>query len=134
MDIQQARQLAQDETTAPDKLTELARHNDLLTRQYVAGNPNTPTETLLNICFEFPNEVTNNPVIPLLLLEDPYLLTCKIPFNFNEIKHLTDLEIKRLGWTKDTGRQYLFKNYGKRSRLQLTGEEILDFLSKLRQM
>ena len=136
MDIQQARQLAQDETTAPEILAELARHEDSLTRQYVAANPNTPTEILLSICKEFPNEVINNSVIPLLLLENPYLLTCEINkiYTFNTFKRLTDLEIKRLGWKADVGRQYLLKNYGKRSRLQMTGEEILDFLVKLRQI
>ena len=84
MDIEQARQLAQDETTAPDKLMELARHNDYSTRQYVASNPNTPADILLSICWEFPNEVMNNPVVPLLLLEDPYIFTCKASWYLNE--------------------------------------------------
>ena len=51
--------------------------------------------------------------------------------NFNEIKHQTDLEIKRLGWTKDDGREFLKSRYGKRSRLQLTDEQLLEFLQYL---
>ena len=73
MNIKQARQLAQ-ETTAPDKLRELATHDDYLTRQYVAANPNTPTETLLNIGAEFPRELLDNPIFDLLLLENLNLI------------------------------------------------------------
>ena len=51
--------------------------------------------------------------------------------NFNEIKHQTDLEIKRLGWTKDDGREFLKSRYGKRSRLQLTDRQLLEFLQYL---
>lgn len=134
MDIEPTRKLARDETTSPEILADLAKSEDDRTRQYVAKNPNTPVEILLNICFEFPNEVINNPVIPLLVLENPYLLTCEIPVHFGEIKKLTDLEIKRLGWTKEQGREYLEKNYGKRSRLHLTDKQLLNFLADLREM
>ncbi len=51
--------------------------------------------------------------------------------NFNEIKHQTDLEIKRLGWTRDDGREFLKSHYGKRSRLQLTDDQLLEFLQYL---
>ena len=136
MNLEQARKLAQDETTAPELLIELAKNKDDRVRQAVAANPNTPSETLLSICFEFPGEVINNPIIPLLILEKPECLTCKISLNlnFNEIKKLTDIEMKRLGWTKDIGRDYLKKKYGKRSRLHLTDEQLLDFLNHLQSL
>ena len=66
MDIKQARQLAQVKSKSQKTLAELAKYDYCLTRQYVAGNPNTSAKILLNICFEFLNEVINNPVIPLL--------------------------------------------------------------------
>ena len=50
-----------------------------------------------------------------------------IEFDFNDIKHKTDLEMKRLRWTKEQGREYLLSTYGKRSRLHLTDEELLEF-------
>ena len=50
-----------------------------------------------------------------------------IQFDFNDIKYKTDLEMKRLGWTKEQGRDYLLGTYGKRSRLHLTDEELLEF-------
>ncbi|MEM8676577.1 MAG: hypothetical protein AAGF83_22340 [Cyanobacteria bacterium P01_G01_bin.67] len=115
MNIEQERQLAKDETTPPDTLANLANSEDIQTRKYFASNPNTPVKILLKICFEFPQEVIENPIIPLLILENsdlstckilfwiikiPDLSTCKICLDFNEIKQLTDIEIKRLGWTK----------------------------------
>lgn len=42
------------------------------------------------------------------------------------------MEIKRLEWTQDRGRNCLLERYGKRSRQILTGEEFLDFLEYLR--
>ncbi|WP_017742046.1 hypothetical protein [Scytonema hofmannii] len=44
----------------------------------------------------------------------------------------TDIELSRLGWTTDRGRQHLIKTYGKRSRHLLTEEELQDFLNFLR--
>ena len=54
-------------------------------------------------------------------------VTETIQFDFNDIKYKTDLEMKRLGWTKEQGRDYLLGTYGKRSRLHLTDEELLEF-------
>ncbi|BAZ40865.1 hypothetical protein NIES4101_68260 [Calothrix sp. NIES-4101] len=57
--------------TAPELLTELAGHEDIQVRQAVAGNPNTPTDVLLQLAEEFPQEFVKNPVLPLLQLENP---------------------------------------------------------------
>lgn len=40
----------------------------------------------------------------------------------------TTVEMKRLGWTEAQGRACLLERYGKRSRQQLSDEELLDFL------
>ena len=40
----------------------------------------------------------------------------------------TDVEMRRLGWTSQQGREYLEQTYRKRSRQQLTDEELLEFL------
>ena len=52
-------------------------------------------------------------------------------FDFMQIKQKTDLEIQRLGWTKEHGREFLKSHYGKRTRLHLTNEELLQFLQYL---
>jgi hypothetical protein len=43
----------------------------------------------------------------------------------------TDIHIKRLGWSREQGRDYLLQTYGKRSRQLLSDEELLEFLSYL---
>jgi hypothetical protein len=50
-----------------------------------------------------------------------------VELDFNEIRHKIDLEMKRLNWTKEQGRDFLVNTYGKRSRLHLTDEELLEF-------
>ncbi|MEH2078211.1 MAG: hypothetical protein V7K57_28080 [Nostoc sp.] len=51
--------------------------------------------------------------------------------NFAEVIAQTDVEMQRLGWTIDQGREHLKKTYGKRSRTLLTEVELLDFLQYL---
>lgn len=51
--------------------------------------------------------------------------------DFSEIKHQTDLQIKRLCWTREDGRNFLQTHYGKRSRLHLDDEQLLEFLRYL---
>jgi hypothetical protein len=41
------------------------------------------------------------------------------------------MELKRLGWTSEQGRNYLLQTYGKRSRQLLSDEELLEFVQHL---
>ncbi|UBF28976.1 hypothetical protein K9N68_14715 [Kovacikia minuta CCNUW1] len=60
------------------------------------------------------------------------------PPALNEPLDLTPLflqiedEMERIGWTKEQGRNHLKKAYNKRSRQQLTDEELMDFLAYLK--
>jgi hypothetical protein len=51
--------------------------------------------------------------------------------SFTEIKHQTDLHIKRLAWTNADGRNFLQARYGKKSRVHLNDEQLLEFLRYL---
>jgi len=53
------------------------------------------------------------------------------PVDFSDIIARTNVELKRLGWTNQQGRDYLVQTYGKRSRQLLTDAELLDFLHHL---
>ena len=53
------------------------------------------------------------------------------PVDLDNVIAKTNIEMHRLGWTTEQGREYLIKNYGKRSRFLLTQEELLDFLRYL---
>ena len=50
------------------------------------------------------------------------------PVDLSDVIAQTDVELTRLGWTSVQGREYLEKTYGKRSRQQLTDEELMSFL------
>ncbi|MBH8578038.1 hypothetical protein I8752_34865 [Nostocaceae cyanobacterium CENA369] len=53
------------------------------------------------------------------------------PVNLSDILAKTDVQIERLGWTKDQGKEHLKKTYGKLGRSLLSEEELLDFLRYL---
>jgi|GEM_PF-3772237 len=53
------------------------------------------------------------------------------PIDFSDIIARTNVELKRLGWTNQQGRDYLLQTYGKRSRQLLTDDELLGFLHHL---
>ncbi len=50
------------------------------------------------------------------------------PVDLSDVIAQTDVELTRLGWTSVQGREYLESTYGKRSRQQLTDEELMSFL------
>lgn len=56
------------------------------------------------------------------------------PIDFSDIIARTNVELKRLGWTNQQGREYLLQTYGKRSRQLLTDAELLDFLHHLEKL
>lgn len=76
-------------------------------------------------------DTTEEKSTPEATSEIPVSQTEVVDMDFNQIKHQTDIEIKRLGWTRDDGRNFLQSHYGKRSRLHLTDEELLEFLHYL---
>jgi hypothetical protein len=63
--------LAAAENMPSDVLHQLATDSALEVRQAVAGNPNTPIETLFNLGKEFPDEITANPIFSIQLLVEP---------------------------------------------------------------
>jgi hypothetical protein len=67
-------ELATNPATDPDILRKLSRSNDRAIRQAVAENPNAPIETLWELIGDFPQEVTENPILDLLILDNPLWL------------------------------------------------------------
>ncbi|MGF1535928.1 MAG: hypothetical protein ACFB4J_05495 [Elainellaceae cyanobacterium] len=55
------------------------------------------------------------------------------PKDLSDIIAKTSVELRRLGWTDEQGREHLQSAYGKRSRQQLTDPELVDFLRHLEQ-
>ena len=61
----------------------------------------------------------------------PELQALPAPVNLSDVIAQTDVELRRLGWSVADGREYLESTYGKRSRHDLTDEELLAFLLHL---
>ncbi|MGI2902524.1 hypothetical protein [Tolypothrix sp. VBCCA 56010] len=53
------------------------------------------------------------------------------PIDLSDVIAKTDVEIERLGWTKEQGKEHLKKTYGKLGRTLLSEQELLDFLRYL---
>jgi hypothetical protein len=53
------------------------------------------------------------------------------PIDLSDAIARTTVEMNRLQWSKQKGREYLVQTYGKRSRQELTDEEMLEFLHYL---
>ncbi|MGG6237257.1 hypothetical protein ACQ4N7_01355 [Nodosilinea sp. AN01ver1] len=51
-----------------------------------------------------------------------------VAVDLSDIIAQTDVELQRLGWGVNQGREFLEKTYGKRSRHDLTDDELLEFL------
>ncbi|MEH1858401.1 MAG: hypothetical protein V7L21_10420 [Nostoc sp.] len=51
--------------------------------------------------------------------------------NFGELLAQIDVEMQRLGWTREEEREHLKRNYGERSRTLLAYKELLDLLQYL---
>lgn len=79
-DINQARIVAAEPTTNPEILRELALFDDEKTREAVVSNANSPPEVLVQLGEQFPSQFLDNPVFPLLLLENPNFIR-ELPLN-----------------------------------------------------
>ncbi|MDF5709499.1 MAG: hypothetical protein PUP90_18010 [Nostoc sp. S4] len=53
------------------------------------------------------------------------------PVDLSDVIAKTDVELQRLGWTPEQGREHLINTYGKRGRTLLTEEELHGFLKYL---
>jgi ribosomal protein L17 len=70
---------AENPNVEPELLRQLAVSEDRAIREAVAANPNTPTEVLLKLAEAFPQQFLKNPVLSLLLLENPNF-AAEIPY------------------------------------------------------
>lgn len=87
------------------------------------ANPTiAPPEPLSTYQPSHSNEFYSTPEFPLL--EN----TNNSPEDLSNELTQTKVEMERLGWTNDQGREYLMRTFGKKSRHQLTTSELRQFL------
>jgi hypothetical protein len=72
-------------------------------------------------------------VSPELTIDQPAssALDTSQPIDFSEVIARSNVELKRLNWTNEQGKNYLLQTYGKRSRQLLSDEELIEFLQYL---
>ncbi|MDJ0680117.1 MAG: hypothetical protein QNJ18_09680 [Xenococcaceae cyanobacterium MO_167.B52] len=87
---------------------------------------------------EYQRNIFDQPIVedtpspePVSSVETKTESSTPVPIDFNEVMHKIDLEMKRLKWTKEQGRDYLLGTYGKRARVHLQDNELLEFLNYL---
>lgn len=114
-----------------------------------------PTDTLVASTDNFSSKQVENPLLNPPLLENPISNVTPFiprsyhhqeetqlagtkegkkhqePINLSDVIAKTDVEMQRLGWTQEQGRDYLKKTYSKQSRRFLSEVELLDFLRYL---
>ncbi len=54
--------------------------------------------------------------------------------SYGDVIETTNKELKRLGWTKEKGIQYLLDTYNKKSRQLLSDEQLLEFVAYLQSL
>lgn len=59
--------------------------------------------------------------------ENPESYSSKEFLDCSSIIGKTEIELKRLGWTQEQGKNYLLETYGKKSRHLLSDEELIEF-------
>lgn len=106
-------------------------NNNVASEVMVQPETQAPQETQ-----EYQRNIFDQPIVedtppPEPLSEEVASSSPSEQLDFNEIRHKIDLEMKRLSWTKEQGRDYLLSTYGKRSRLHLLDDELLEFLHYL---
>ncbi|MEB3314180.1 MAG: hypothetical protein VKL98_08545 [Cyanobacteriota bacterium] len=115
-------------TSGPEPLARLATSPQI----GPAGQPEAPVvfATLEPMPLASPPEaasIVSDPSPPgerLLSLEE----IAVSPIDLSDIIAQTDVELQRLGWDTHQGREFLERSYGKRSRHDLSDEELLAFL------
>lgn len=64
-------QEAQSPMTPPERLAELSQRDEKNIQRALSQNPSTPLDPLFNLGAKYPKELFENPILPLLLLENP---------------------------------------------------------------
>ena len=95
------RLLAKHPRASAELLEKLSHSSDQATRRAVAGNPNTPPQIYVRLGQQFPKEFLANPMLDLLLMENPALIA-EVPeaLLIRLVKQADWGAARRLGWQR----------------------------------
>lgn len=109
--IELARAVATNPSTPSDLLQKLSKYDDLETRRNVTLNPNTSTDILFKLAQYFPEEFLNNPILGLLLLENPNLLQTIPADTFLELLKVGNVPQMFIEWALQAPSNHNSTNY-----------------------
>ena len=102
--------------SAIDYATEYGGHDHLPEADVALASLSHPTETISTPSKSSAPQISPEPV------------------DLSDAISKIDVEMERLSWTKTQGRDYLVRTFDKKSRQQLTNDELLQFLSHLKSL
>lgn len=123
-----ARIVAGNPNADPELLRLLAK-SDRATREEVASNPNAPVDVLLTLGAEFPCQFLENPIFPLLLLENPNLVS-EIPIpTLCSLIQQPDVPPAFTSWVMEQSNREFYELKLALAQSSATPEEILEQLA-----
>jgi len=120
--------------STPTEEPDVAFEDFELTSDLPSGSGNNPLSSFSNVTplvqrSYSPQESTKAP--PGKKLAETKMVATTEPIDLSDAIARTSVELKRLGWSNQQGREYLEQKYNKRSRQHLNDEEMLEFLHYL---
>jgi len=120
--------------STPTEEPDVAFEDFELTSDLPSGSGNNPLSSFSNVTplvqrSYSPQESTKAP--PGKKLAETKMVATSEPIDLSDAIARTSVELKRLGWSNQQGREYLEQKYNKRSRQHLNDEEMLEFLHYL---
>jgi hypothetical protein len=120
--------------STPTEEPDVAFEDFELTSDLPSGSGNNPPISFSNVTplvqrSYSPQESTKAP--PGKKLAETKMVAVSEPIDLSDAIARTSVELKRLGWSNQQGREYLEQKYNKRSRQHLNDEEMLEFLHYL---
>ncbi|WP_008317113.1 hypothetical protein [Leptolyngbya sp. PCC 6406] len=117
---------------SPPEATQIPAQNSNPIPTQTPDQATTPKTAMapLGRSLTIPTAVTKPPELPEspAASELPAHLSSPAPVDLSDVIAQTGVELQRLGWSVAEGREYLEATYNKRSRHDLSDEELLEFL------
>ncbi len=99
-------QEALNENRTAERLQELIKSSDESVCIAIAKNPNTPPDVLLELFYDFPTHVLNNPILEFLILENPNFFAELYEAN-NKVFSYEDIPLFFIQWAINQPDEYI---------------------------
>ncbi|TYQ27126.1 hypothetical protein [Pseudanabaena sp. UWO310] len=113
--------------------------SEYIPEEHVYYAPSEPAPNAISSPHENPSETvttsrSSHPTTNPTTIKSSSPQIAPEPIDLSDPISKIDVEMERLNWTKAQGRDYLVRTFDKKSRQQLSNDELLQFLSYLRSL